>query len=161
MRNHDALQVINLQIFYIVLKCLSWSSNFNLLSIPYVIRPLALINSKKTTLLKLSLAIYVDCRQLQNLPLLRSILRYSDILIVTWGFNKVIYIFVLQLLKTDKNCCITLAFFNSVRDKGVTSSEFLQCFRIQIRVLPIASRIKKMLIYFILNIHYIQIISKD
>ena len=41
-RNYDAIQVINPQIFSIVLKFFSWSLNLNLLSIPYVIHPLDL-----------------------------------------------------------------------------------------------------------------------
>ena len=41
-RNYDAIQVINPPIFLIVLKFFSWSPNLNLLSIPYILHPLAL-----------------------------------------------------------------------------------------------------------------------
>ena len=40
--DYDATQVINPQNFKIVLKFSSWSPNFNLLFIPYIIHPLTL-----------------------------------------------------------------------------------------------------------------------
>ena len=42
---YDAIQVINPPIFLIVLKFFGWSPNFNLLSIKYILHPLALVLS--------------------------------------------------------------------------------------------------------------------
>ena len=46
-RNHNAIQVIKSLNFFDFLKVFSWSPNFNLPYIPYIIHPLALQTTNK------------------------------------------------------------------------------------------------------------------